>query len=92
MAGERGDRRDVAGFEERVVDAVDRSRSLSDLSRWLESQHCVESVRLRDYLIKTNPPRREFSIVVRDAAGSADEKTLSIALLPRGGFAFHEIR
>jgi hypothetical protein len=72
--------------------AIRAADSLDELSSWLEAQPCVEFVKLENYVIKTFPPRREFTIGLRTERGAVQEKVLTIVARADGHFEFHEIR
>jgi hypothetical protein len=79
-------------FETSIAETVSNSNSLDDLESWLQSQRCIDFVRLEEYVIKTFPPRREFTIGIRMEGGTIREKVLTIVILEDDQFEFHEMR
>lgn len=79
-------------FETSIAETISNSNSLDEISLWLQSRRCIDFVRLEEYVIKTFPPRREFTIQVRMEGGSIREKILTIVILEDDQFEFHEMR
>lgn len=79
-------------FEACIAETVKTSNSLDELELWLQSQRCIGFVRLEEYVIKTFPPRREFTIGVRMEGGTIREKELTIVILEDDQFEFLEMR
>ena len=78
-------------FEASIAKTVRDSNSLEELKSWLQSQQYIDFVRLENYVIKTFPPRREFSIGLRMEGGAIQEKVLTIVVLNDDHFELHEI-
>lgn len=72
--------------------AVDRAQSLAEIEAWLRSQPGVAGVQLADYLLKSNPPQREFVLEFRGEDGTAVKRIVNIFDLGDRGFRFHTIR
>ncbi len=79
-------------FETATTEAIHNVNSLDELASWLQSQRCVDFVRLEEYVIKTFPPRREFTIGMRMEGGIIREKVLAIVILDDDQFEFREMR
>jgi hypothetical protein len=79
-------------FEKKLVQAIDSARSLDEIEAWLRSQKSVKSVQLADYLMKSNPPQREFFVEFRMQDGSKVKKIINIFDLGNQQFEFHELR
>jgi hypothetical protein len=62
-----------------------------ELAAWLRAQPNVVSVTLADYLIKTNPPRREFLVQFRRPDGTVFEKAIEVVVLNDRSFQFHSV-
>lgn len=58
--------------------------SVDDIATWLKAQPGVESVLLRDYWIKTDPPKREFVMTLRTADGGHTIHSIFVDVLPDG--------
>jgi len=61
-----------------LADVVARATSLEELRQRLLSEPCVASVELEDYLIKTNPPQRQFRVEFKMDDGSTAVKAVDI--------------
>lgn len=72
--------------------AIDNAQSVSEIEEWLKMQQCVNSVQLADYLLKSNPPQREFIVALTMNDGSAFTKIVNFFDLGNGAYRFHEIR
>lgn len=83
---------DMDALEESLAAAINRARSLDEIELWLKSQQCVESVKLTDYLLKSNPPQRDLivSFIMKD--GSMVTKIVNVFDLGNQQFQFHELR
>jgi len=79
-------------FEMSIAETVSNSNSLEELESWLQSRQNIDFVRLEDYVIKTFPPRREFTVGLRMEGGAIQEKVLTIVILEDDQFEFYEIR
>lgn len=79
-------------FETSIAETVSDSDSLDELESWLQSQQRIDFARLEEYVIKTFPPRREFTIGIRMKGGSIREKVLTIVILEDDQFKFHNMR
>ena len=79
-------------FETSIAETVRNSNSLDDLELWLQSKRCIDFVRLEKYVIKTFPPRREFTIGIRTEGGTIREKVLTIVILEDDQFEIYEMR
>ena len=69
-------------FAKTVSDVLPRIDSLENLESWLKSQPCVAAVSTADYLIKTEPPRKEVSVTFKMDDGSTVEKVIDVILYP----------
>lgn len=65
-------------LEKKIATAVDNAKSLDEIEAWLKSQKCVKSVQLADYLLKSNPPQRDFIVEFSLQDGSAVKKVINI--------------
>ncbi len=83
---------DLRKFEISIAETVSNSNSLEELESWLQSRRYIDFVRLEDYVIKTFPPRREFTIGLKMKGGTIREKVLTIVILEDNQFEFHEMR
>lgn len=83
---------DFQVFEKKLASAIDSARSLDEIEAWLKSQQGVKSVQLADYLMKSNPPQREFLVEFNMQDGSKVKKIINIFDLGNQQFEFHELR
>jgi hypothetical protein len=52
-------------FRAALSRAIARASSLADITSWLSAQPYVHSVRLEDFLMKSYPPQRRLTVVLR---------------------------
>jgi len=83
---------DFKAFEKKVASAIDSAESLEDIETFLRSQPGVKSVQLTDYLMKSNPPQREFIVEFSMRDGSTVKKVINIFYLGNQQFEFNELR
>ncbi|MBW4634135.1 MAG: hypothetical protein KME30_20175 [Iphinoe sp. HA4291-MV1] len=83
---------DFSELEKILPVVVDQVSSLEELDTWLKLHECIQSVRLEDFLIKTNPPQREFIVEFKNNYGSTITKVINIFVLANGRFRFSELR
>lgn len=84
---------DFQAFQKTLAAAIANARSLDAIEAWLNSQQGVKSVQLADYVLKSNPPQRDFVVEFRMQDGSTIKKIINIFDLGnQGGFRFHELR
>jgi hypothetical protein len=79
-------------IEKTLPTIVAQVRSLKELETWLDSQKCIQSVRLEDFLIKTNPPQREFIVEFKSNSDSAFTKVIDVFVLNNGRFSLNQLR
>jgi hypothetical protein len=83
---------DFDKIERTLSDVIARISSLEEFEAWLKSQAYVESVRLEDYLLKTNPPQREFIVEFKTDESTIIAKAIAISVLPNQKFKFRTLR
>jgi hypothetical protein len=83
---------DFKVFEKNAASAIDNAESLDEIEAWIRSQQGVKSVQLADYLMKSNPPQREFIVEFNMQDGSTVKKIVNIFDLGNRQFKFHELR
>lgn len=79
-------------FEKQAASAIESAESLDEIEAWLRAQQGVKSVQLTDYLMKSNPPQREFIVEFSMQDGSTVKKVINIFDLGNQQFEFHELR
>lgn len=79
-------------FEKALATAIARARSLDDIEAWLKSQEGVKSVRLANYLSKSNPPQRDFIVEFHTPDNSSTQKVVNIFDLGNHQFKFRTLR
>ena len=82
----------LEAFQETLAAAIASARSLDEIEAWLKSQQCVKSVQLAGYLLKSNPPQRDFIVEFKTADGSTVKKIVNIFDLGNQQFQFHKLR
>ena len=83
---------DLEVFQETLVAAIASARSLDEIEAWLKSQQCVKSVQLAGYLLKSNPPQRDFIVEFKTVDGSTVKRIVNIFDLGNQQFQFHKLR
>ena len=83
---------DFGAFQKLLAAAIASARSLDEIAAWLKSQQCLKSVQLADYLLKSNPPQRDFIVEFRMEDGSTVKKILNIFDLGNQQFKFRKLR
>jgi hypothetical protein len=69
-------------------DVLRSAGSLEDFENWLKSQRGVKSVGTAEWLIKTEPPKKEVSVVFRMDDGSTTTSVIDVILYPDQTFGF----
>jgi hypothetical protein len=92
MCGESLSIVDFAALEKTLATVIDSARSLDEIEAWLKSQQYVKSVQLAGYLLKSNPPQRDFILEFRMEDGSTVKKVVNIFDLGSQQFQFHTLR
>jgi hypothetical protein len=83
---------DFEALKKTLATVVDSAGSLDEIEAWLKSQQYVKSVQLADYLLKSNPPQRDFIIEFSMEDGSTVKKIVNIFDLGNQQFQFHTLR
>jgi hypothetical protein len=84
--------KDSNEIEKNLPVIVAQVSSLEELDTWLKSQECIQSVRLENFLIKTNPPQREFIVEFKSKNGSTITKAIDIFVLGDERLRFNSVR
>ena len=81
------------GIVEKTLGAVIcKLRSLDQIEEWLKSQQCVKSVQLADYILKSNPPQRDFIVEFLMQDGSTIMKIINVFDLGNQEYRFSRLR
>lgn len=91
MCGDTISGEGLAEFTEALVDVIRGIGSPEEFEGWLKSQPCVKAVRTGDYLIKTEPPRMELSVIFNMDDGSTITKAIDIILYRDGTLGLGEV-
>lgn len=83
---------DLETFLHAIGDAVAHARSLDEIAAWLASQPSVRSVTLANYLLKSNPPQRDFRVEFGMKNGSTVTKIVNVVDAGNGRFQFRTLR
>lgn len=79
---------DFDKLKETLSKVVEKVSSLEEFETWLKSQEYIQSVSLQNFLIKTNPPQKEFIVEFKINDGSTRAKAIDIFVLENGRFRF----
>ena len=71
---------------------ANNAHSLDEIAAWLRAQPGVTSVKLGDYLLKSNPPQRDFLVECTRKDGSTVRKVLNVYVLSAEKFQFNCVR
>jgi hypothetical protein len=82
---------DLEVFQERLAPVIASAQSLAEIEAWLASQPFVVSVELADYLLKSNPPQRDFIVEFKTVSGATVKKIVNIFDLGNQQFQFHKL-
>jgi hypothetical protein len=82
---------DFEVFQRNLASVIASARSLDEIVSWLKSQPFVVSIELSDYLLKSNPPQREFIVEFKAASGSTVKKIVNIFDIGNQQFQFHKL-
>jgi hypothetical protein len=66
--------------------------SLDEIAAWLRSRPGVQSVQLAPYLLKSNPPQREFIVQCQSGEGSTVNQIVTVLQLGERSFRYHGLR
>ena len=75
-----------------LATVIDSAQSLNEIKTWIESLRCVKSMQLANYLLKSNPPQREFIVEFKMEGDSAVKKIITIFDLGNKQFQFNKLR
>jgi len=78
-------------FKTRLAKTINNAQSLDEIELWLKSQQCVKSVQLAGYLLKSNPPQRDFIVEFSLYDGSIVTRIVNIYELGKQSFQFHQL-
>jgi hypothetical protein len=78
MSGGAASNDAIGKLERALPDVANGAHLLTQIEAWIRAQACV---RLADYLLKSNPPQRDFIIKCADAAGPPVRKILNVFVL-----------
>ena len=82
----------IGKFERALPGVADGAHSLAEIEAWVRAQPCVRSVRLADYVLKSNPPQRDFIIECGTGDGGTVRKILNVYVLSGQKFQFNGVR
>ena len=78
---------DFEALKKALVAGIAKARSLDEIEHgW--PQHGVKSVQLADYLLKSNPPQRDFILELRKENASTVTKIVNVFDLGNKNFSF----
>jgi hypothetical protein len=83
---------DLAAFARAADAAITTSASLEAIAAVLATEPGVVSVRVADYWLKSNPPRRDLVVEVRGGPGGTARVIVQLEALGERRFAMHALR
>jgi hypothetical protein len=83
---------DLETFTASLDAGIAGARSLEEITAWLASQTGVQSVRLADYLLKSNPPQRDFVVEFATPGGATLTRIVNVVDLGNQRFQFRTLR
>ena len=83
---------DFEALEKTLATVINSARSLDEIKVGLKSLPGAKSVQLAGYLLKSNPPQRDFIMEFRIEDGSTVKKIVNIFDLGDQRFQFHKLR
>ena len=84
--------KDLERFTKSIGGTLTRIASLESFERWLKKQPSVASVKTSDYVIKTEPPRKEVTVTYKMGDGSTITQIIVVILNPDQTFGLTNIR
>jgi hypothetical protein len=92
MGAESSSSLDIEVLEKKIAAAIENAGSLREIEAWFRSQQYVKSMELTEYLLKSNPPQRDFIVEFGVGDGPTVKKIVNIFDLGNGQFRFHKLR
>lgn len=83
---------DIEAIEKALPGIANGAHSLDEIETWIRAQPRVRSVRLADYLLKSNPPQRDFVIEYATSDGGTAKRILNVRVLSDRKFEFSGMR
>jgi len=83
---------DFDALEKALSVVVANAQSLAEIEAWIKSQPGVRSVKLANYLLKSNPPQRDFIVQFARDDDSTVQKIVNIFDLGNHQFKFNKLR
>jgi len=82
---------DASALKTALAPAVERSGSVEAFADWLRSRQQVEAVDVSGYLVKTEPPQREVTVLMRTGGAGTARWSLDIAVQTDGSLCLRRI-
>ncbi|MEM7063452.1 MAG: hypothetical protein AAF572_09850 [Cyanobacteria bacterium P01_B01_bin.77] len=79
-------------FEQDLTVAISAATSLDEIYTWLTQHNDVDSVSVSDYIIKTEPPQREFNASYRLAPDTLTPIIIDVLEFSDDQFQLSEVR
>jgi len=83
---------DIGELERALPSVANNAQSLDEIEAWIRAQPCVKSVQLAGYILKSNPPQRDFIIECGTRDGVMVRRILNIHILSSQKFQFNSMR
>jgi len=91
MSGSARSNDDIGELERALPSVANNAQSLDEIEVWIREHPCVKSVQLAEYILKSNPPQRDFIIECETKDGATVKKILNIYILSSQKFRFNNV-
>jgi hypothetical protein len=92
MGTDRNPKIDFEVFKKTIAGEIESADSLDEIKARLKSQQAVESVELADYLLKSNPPQRDFIVEFKTDNGIKATRIVNVYDLGNQKFKLNQLR
>jgi hypothetical protein len=82
----------IADLERALPGVANAAHSLEEIAASIRAYPCVRDVQLADYLLKSNPPQRDFIIECETGDGLVVKRILNVTVRGDRDFEFNGVR
>lgn len=83
---------DISDLEKALPGMASKAHSLDEIEASIKAHPCVKRVELADYLMKSNPPQRDFVVECETTDGLVVKKVVNVSVLSDQEFEFNGVR
>jgi hypothetical protein len=83
---------DISDLEKALPGLARSAHSLEEIEASIKAHPCVKHVELGDYLMKSNPPQRDFFVECETEGGLVVKKIVNVTVLSDHDFEFNGVR